>query len=349
MGHFILRFILWFSGTNSKIYQQCDSEVKGNRITYSLFVMAVGFFAFLTGSYFIRTMFAIFNENTGRVEVSLFGWIVSFIIGMAYAVVIIGIDRIITMSHSRWMAAVRLPLAIFIGAMIAFPLEMQFFNGRIEKQLIEESTEENQIVQERAFTEYTRIQNNLDMVLNEIAETKKQLSKWSTEAYNQKQGKGGYEEGEGPGYRGANSNLEMHRHLLEKAEDQKKQLMEQLEPLKKEANSLYTKTKINQSWDFPSRYEALANIKNDSTSLRVFGTFILIALILLDSTPALMRLFKEDDCYDLMVRLNHRLRKQMTTIISNETLDEIVKKGANAINDTSVHPKNVIKKIIKSL
>ena len=90
-----MKLLLWFSNTDPIIYQMSRISAKWNRIGLSLFVLTTGIFAFITSSFFIRTMFTSYNEVTKTIETSSLGWIVSVIIAFFWMLFIINLDRMI--------------------------------------------------------------------------------------------------------------------------------------------------------------------------------------------------------------------------------------------------------------
>ena len=134
---------LWLSNTDPQIYQIARTSIKWHRVGLSLFVLITGVFAFISSSYFVRTLFATYNETSKMVEVSTSGWIISMIVGFIWMIFIINLDRMIIASTSKRMAVLRIPLAIAIGFVVAIPFEVQLFSGKINKALTQSSRVEN--------------------------------------------------------------------------------------------------------------------------------------------------------------------------------------------------------------
>ena len=73
---------LWFSNTDRNLFANSSTTSQWNRIGLSIFVLLTGIFAFISGSFFVRTLFSTYDEVTKTTQVSALGWIVSFFVGV---------------------------------------------------------------------------------------------------------------------------------------------------------------------------------------------------------------------------------------------------------------------------
>ena len=106
--------------------------------------------------------------------------------------------------------------------------------------------------------------------------------------------------GEGPAYREAKANFELHESFLDQAQNELIIIEAKIPELKENAYASYKKNRIEQTFDFASLYEAFSKLKQcpENKSLKNLALFITLLFILIEITPALMKLFSEKDSYD---------------------------------------------------
>lgn len=348
---------LWFSNTDRNLFANSSTTSQWNRIGLSIFVLLTGIFAFISGSFFVRTLFSTYDEVTKTTQVSALGWIVSFFVGVLWMIFIINLDRMIISSRNKYMALLRLPLAIAIGLIIAIPFEVQLFKDRITKGLIVASKSENsqyiqrfQKVVESNEEEVKRLQQIID-------EEKKQMTYWRSameaETIGRVQhGRTGVR-GEGPAYREAKANFELHESFLDQAQNELIIIEAKIPELKENAYASYKKNRIEQTFDFASLYEAFSKLKQcpENKSLKNLALFITLLFILIEITPALMKLFSEKDSYDQLLTARSYMDEQAINALTNFYMAEILDKKHQILekSNSELQPKNSINKIGNTL
>lgn len=348
-----MNFFLWFSNTDPIIYQTSLTSAKWNRIGLSLFVLTTGIFAFITSSFFVRTMFASYNEASKTIETSSMGWIVSVIIGFIWMLFIVNLDRMIIGSKSKWMSLLRIPLAIAIGLIVAIPFEIQIFSGKINKALIETSRSENQPHENRYINAVTDVENETKQLKATIVSEKAEMSKWKDvmEAETVGRVKAGTtgKAGEGPAYTQAKENYDLHKSFLEQAQTQLATLQNNANAVKTAAIAEYKQQKIDQSFDFASQYQQFSELKENpkNKSLKYLADAITLLFILIEIIPALMKLMNESDSYDHLSKCQAVLVQQALIVITNKYMEEIEVRKDTILTkqDEKYQPKNSFPKI----
>ena len=324
-----MNFFLWFSNTDPIIYQTARTSAKWNRIGLSLFVLTTGVFAFITSSFFVRTMFASYNEVTKTIETSSLGWIVSVIVGFIWMLFIVNLDRMIIGSKSKWMSLLRIPLAIAIGLIVAIPFEIQIFSGKINKALIETSRSENQPHENRYINAVTDVENETKQLKATINNEKVEMSKWKDvmEAETVGRVKAGVtgKAGKGPAYTEAEENFKLHKSFFDQAQTQLIEVQNSANTIKSAAITEFKQNKIDQSFDFASQYQQFSELKENpkNRSLKDLANAITLLFILIEIIPALMKLMNESDTYDHLLKCQARADLQAIIVLTNVNMEEI--------------------------
>lgn len=324
-----MNLFLWFSNTDPIIFQTARTSAKWNRIGLSLFVLITGVFAFITSSFFVRTMFASYNEVTKTIETSSLGWIVSVFVGFIWMLFIVNLDRMIIGSKSKWMSLLRIPLAIAIGLIVAIPFEIQLFSGKINKSLLEASRMENSQHENRYMNAVSEIENEIKQLKATIQNEKNEMSKWKEimEAETVGRIKAGVtgKAGKGPAYTEAEDNFILHKTFFDQANAQLIEVQKSAGKVKSIAESEFKNNKIEQSYDFASQYHQFSELKENpkNKSLKHLADALTILFVLIEIIPALMKLMNESDTYDHLIKCQAALDQQTLIVITNKYMEEI--------------------------
>ena len=353
----LFQLFLWLSNTDPKLFSNVPTTSQLNRIGLSLFVLLTGIFAFLSGSFFVRTMFASYNDLTKTTEVGVIGWVVSLIVGVIWMIFIINLDRMIISSSNKYMAFLRIPLAIAIGLIIAIPFEVQLFKSRITKELITVNKDENK---EHLF----RFQNAVDANNNEetrlvkdIEKEKKEISYWQSVMEAEivgrvKDGRTG-KAGKGAAYKEAEKNRDLHQKYYNQSVKNLTSIRSKIPRIKENAFSEYKQLKVEQSYDFASLFEAFSNLKEkpENKSLKYLALCITLLFVLIEITPALMKLLSEKDTYDKLLLSQAYLNEQSLNVLTNFYMEEISNKKQLILDKSNFEfqPKNSMTKIVNTL
>jgi hypothetical protein len=258
--------------------------------------------------------------------------------GALWMMFIINLDKTIVSTSNKWKTSVRIPLAILIGFAISAPLEIQLFSGKITKSLIESSRSENQMYENRYLTSVSDIDNDIKTYKATIAKEKTELSKWrdimEAETVGRvRAGRTGLA-GQGPAYKEALENYELHKSYLKEAMTSLAAVQAASTNQKGNALFEYKQQKIDQSFDFASQYNQLFQMLKDpqNRSLKTLSYGIIILFIIIELAPAIMKLSSENDTYDYLLKARTVQEAQAISVLANHNNIEVQSKGAAIIS-----------------
>src|SRR5262249_1244263 len=117
----IVRMLYWLSKTDGRLISICTHWARTTQAALGFFVLFTTALAFGAAFYTIRTL---------GVPAAWPVWI-----GGAWALFVLFLDREIVGGLGKTTAIVRPLLALVIGTIIAVPIELWIFQGRIDQQL----------------------------------------------------------------------------------------------------------------------------------------------------------------------------------------------------------------------
>ena len=316
--------LLVFSKTDKKILSYCTKSASLHQQGLGLLVFLTAIFAFISSFYALTTVFGEYNLITKSYE--LYGLSLSkvIVISLAYSIFIGAIDREIVSSRNKLSSILRIPMAIIISLIIAIPMELKILEKRIDKQLFSDNIKENQ------YLEYKR-----DAILGDIEKSinKKELIKdyyrtnledWKRRKYNELIGTKGKGQtgikGKGIAYNEIDENIKNTEKEINKIEIEIIQLKKEYNIKKNELNRSISQKKITQSYDLWSRYTTMKQIiREDETGAAKQMTIGLTFLfILLELTPALVKMMSGKSEYDTIIELIAAVNKQKADLFRSK-------------------------------
>ncbi len=324
------RILYFLSKTDVKVLHHCPASAKNIQASMGFFVLLTGLMAFISGSYAFSNMFVFEKELTGKPEMMTAGWLYAMALGLVYATFIMAIDREIVSSSTKWIAVLRIPLAIIISMIVAIPVEMQLFEGRINKHLKDKYKKEKE-----AFFTITRNNNNVYAEQKSIDSLEKDKRRairdrdYFAKLMLEEQG-GKTEIGitgkAGPGrvYKEAELNEKKQETQIQLYEEELAKKREILDIATKKADSVYKYEKDGGAFDLLSKYIALHEVEQVDTtgSARKMGWGITILFCLFEIIPALMKVFLPRTEYDVLLDKRRLLNiKSTISIFEQAKLD----------------------------
>jgi hypothetical protein len=323
----VSRILLYLSKTDRRLIGLCSDSAYKTQVGYGVFVLIVGIFAFISSSYALRTTLG----NSYAV----------FAVAAVYAALIMFIDREIVSAASkgRGMIAARLALAVFIGLVVSVPIELKLFEKQIvqelkriqnvdnssyleKKQQAEAQYRERIVAKERQVQELETEAGELqDRISNEILQPDRQIPGVA---------RGTLRPGPGPVYRRLIEQAgEKGEQLRQAREDYNKLKADEQTELKRIEDE-YGKQAIPPADDLLSSYVALGSVKQDPKRgwdawFMAWGVRLL--LILLELTPALIKILQEENDYDAMLRANRRRSITRIYAIANDHMEQLAQNG----------------------
>lgn len=346
----ITDFLFFMSKTDKDIIKNCSHATRSTRAALGLFVLITAIFAFISGTYFISTFFRQINETSGDSFLSFGGWIISLLIGIIWMLFVGNIDREIVSSTSIYAALIRFPLAIILGIVLAYPLELKLMDSRITKHLISLSDSDNSYSKEKKDEQLNALSLQEASLLKTIHNKKEEVAKWSDKMYNEL---GGFKlqghtgiKGNGPLYKDAKRNMELHQTNVKTAEKELEAFRVAYPAKLESINNEYKNNHRSQSFDFLSRMEALSDLKQKSKAVNMTAWGILLILIILELTPALLKLvatLEKKSEYDLLMDGRLGINNTSISVYANNAINEIEKDVSKANNDYVVNLKNLVR------
>lgn len=323
----VAKLLLYLSKTDHHLILLCSDTAYKTQIGNGVFVLIVGIFAFTSSSYALCTV--------------LGGNFIVFVIAAVYGTLIMFIDREIvsTTNKGRGMIATRLGMAVFIGLVVSVPIELKLFEKQITRELkrIQNTDNSSYLVQkQQAEAQY----------LDRLVSREKQIHEFETEA-GQLQNRitneilqpdqqitgvaaGTLRPGVGPVYRRLQEQAVEKTAQLTQAREEYNKLKADEQTELKRIEEEYNKQAIPPADDLLSRYVALGAVKQDPQRgwdawSMAWGVRLL--LIMLELTPALIKILQEGNEYDAMLRANRRRSVTRVYAIANDHMEQLAQNG----------------------
>jgi hypothetical protein len=309
------------SKTDCQLIQLCSDTAYKTQVGYGIFVLIVGLFAFLSSSYALSTTLDVNGV---------------YLIAAVYATLIMLIDREIVSvaTKSRAMVATRLVLAVFIGLVVSVPIELRLFKTQISQQLqIMDNSDNAVYIEERKQAE-AQYRGRILEAEKRVKDLETELSQLQYRRTNEVLDAGGQFSGvvvgTGRPGRGPVFN-ELGEHIQEKTNQEAFQTLkagEQQELDRSEAE--YRRKATPPADDLLARYTALGAVKQHSTRgwdawFMAWGVRLL--LIMLELTPALIKILQEENEYDALVRATRRRSITRIYAIANDQMEQLTQNG----------------------
>ena len=319
-GGIINEFLWTFAGVNKALLRQCPNE-------YSKYagmggtILGTAIMAAISGAYAIYFVF----EDI----------LIASIFGVFWGTLILNLDRFIvstmysdgkhTVSWQELKSGLpRIIMAIFLGIVIATPLEMKLFEERINIQIDEI---ENERLRNYKFKDDTKL-NELKLNKSEIEARKDQLDKRVRALQDSLMLEiGGYslsgKAGEGPEARKKNQILNDTEESLDETKYELSELNIQIERLEnyREQDRKSYETKAAEN-GFCQRYEAFAQIDDSNPELTMVIWFIRLLFIIIEVSPVFFRMMIATGSYDELLRANATYISKMAQRDSREITEE---------------------------
>jgi hypothetical protein len=328
-SNFLNEFLWSCAGANKEILRKYPSEwakyagVGGTILFTAIMAMISGGYAFLF----------VFNN-----------YITAGIFSVFWALLIFNLDRYIVNSMGTdgtdkltWKklgkAAPRIIMAIFIGLVIATPLEMKIFEDRINSQLVKdniERTNETRLIAQEGNRSLVERRNLLEREYKDITD---RLAAAARDLKEEEEGSSlSGKMGKGPIYE-AKKKL---KEDIEKEQNDWKDAHElELKDIREQITANMKKTgddikKGNEEEGFCVRYEALSNLTSikfkphlEIPKLFWVSFFITFLFVSIECAPTLMRMMVADGSYEKILEAEkHRIRVMSDKRISD--LNDII-------------------------
>lgn len=330
----IKRLLLFCSGATVEILARKECIIEQNKYAgIGATILLTSVFACLSAAYALYTIFR-------SLSISLF-------LSLLWALFIFTLDRYIVSSSrklpSNGMKSLfselihvlpRIILAIFIGTIIAVPLELRLFEPELQAQMSKNQMNASIFIERELDAAYPRIhelrqeRENLEAAVSDKAKQCEQLRVESNSEAEGDAGAGRF--GRGPIYKekrqqynDCNASLKkMEQSTQAKLDENNHELSLWQQDRDNRARLLKDRVEAN---GFLARLEALSYLAQQSSVVAIARILIIILFILLETAPILVSFFSQpgpyDYIYEAMDRETYRSQKEKQDVKKNMTVE----------------------------
>jgi hypothetical protein len=294
--------LFWLSKTNPPLASVCSRWAITTQAAFGVFVFFTATLAFGAAYYTLSTL----NAPSPLVP-----WI-----ALVWSVFILFLDREIAGSLDKTTALVRPFLALFIGTLTAIPCELFVFEARVDQELQRQYRQDNKQQLDDVHANQSQIEKRRDDLDATLTELRKQEADWGRILDSEAVGRVGAGRtgipGAGPVFQNAKAQqLGVRQRIQEVRQDLAQ--MERSLPLEREhLEQQFHREEVAATRDFVTRYEALNTVTHSSGPLYRLSWLITLALVLVEMTPALLKLLTPHSDYNHLVRAE--IRENITRI-----------------------------------
>ena len=325
----VARILLYLSKTDRRLIGLCSDSAYKTQVGYGVFVLIVGIFAFTSASYALRT--------------TLSDSYAVYAVAAVYASLIMFIDREIVSANSKGkkMIAVRLALAVFIGLVVSVPIELKLFEEQIRQQQKRGENDDNAPYLERkqrAEALYReRIvakEKQIEALVKEVGDLETRITNEVLQPNAQISGveRGTLRPGKGPVYFQLKEQTEKKNKQLEQVRKDYEQLKTDEQNELKRLEEEFGKVAVPPADDLLSRYVALGAVKQDpqkGSDAWFMAWGVRLLLIMLELTPALIKILQEENEYDAVLQANRRRSITRIYAIANDHMEQLAQNGGS--------------------
>ena len=336
------RIFIWCTAADIEAIKQCPSDWnKFSVIGATIFMTAV--IAGVSGGYFISYYLEIAYD--------MHGWTIPICFGIIWAFLIFTLDRTIIVTMKKTgvfkeefkQGFIRLILAVFIGLVIATPLELKMFESEIDAKIGDLNRERNDFIVEQ--NELSRARNAsqekeiLEQKLTPLREELDRLEKIKSDYDKANQDRIGEAEGtsgtgkvgKGLVYKEKDDRYLEKKKNWEEVEGKYNLLQQNINDLLMSENSKSNISAVN-----------VDDIKQvDGVEIRVKALyqlsglhwFVTLLFILIECLPVISKLMSKRGCYDEVIdRIEYENMIAQKEIISNKNseINELLRRGEEA-------------------
>ncbi len=280
----------------------CSRWAIATQAAFGIFVAFTAILAYGAAYYTLSTL----NAPSSLVPWFALGW----------SVFILFLDREIAGSLDKTTAIVRPFLALFIGALVAIPIQLWVFQGRVDQELQRQYREDNKQQLDELHAKLSLIEKRRDDLQSTLDDLRKQESDWGkildSEAVGRTgQGRTGVP-GTGPAFRNAQAQQASVRLYIQEVRQDLEQMERSLPEQRQRLEGQFRREEVGRSMDFVARYEAMDKVVHSSDPLYRLSWLITLALILVEMTPALLKILTPHVDYHHLVQAE--IRENVTRI-----------------------------------
>ncbi|MBK8887103.1 MAG: DUF4407 domain-containing protein [Saprospiraceae bacterium] len=346
-------FFIFCSGAVNSVLKRCPTDyIKYQGIGAT--ILFTGIFSALSAGYALYTVFE--------------SYVVSTIFAIIWGMMIFNLDRYIVSGMRKKsnflkelaMAAPRIILAVFIGIVIATPLELKLFESEINAEIgmMQQETyrQQDDLLKKRYEADTKVINDEITLLRNKLSKFDQERTARLSEALAEADGTGGSKiRAMGAIYKAkakASDKAEPDYQLAYAEINPKlEQALAKLEVIESKRNAEMETLSRASLTGFASRLKALHRLSSADDAIRIAGIFISILFLIIECAPILVKLISERTPYDQRIDTleteYHLANLKQTTIaklatdsqltFENKTAGFRVTEMINAENEVFAH------------
>ncbi len=288
--------LLWASKTDPRLIAVCSRWAMATQVAFGVFVLFTATLAF--GA-------AYCTLSTVHTPGSLIPWI-----ALAWSIFILFLDREIAGSLDKTTAIVRPLLALFIGTLVAIPIELWVFQERVDKELQRTYLQDNKQQIDGLDAEESKLDSRRDGLQSTLADLQKQEADWGKVLDSEAVGRVGQGRtgiaGAGPAFQNAQAQQIAVRQRIQEVRHDLEQMDQSLPAELQQLEGRFQREEVSKITDFVTRYEAMDKVIHTSDPLYRLSWLITLALILVEMTPAVLKILMPHVDYHHLVQAEIR-------------------------------------------
>lgn len=349
----ISSFFIFCSGAVNSVLKRCPTDYNKYQ-GIGATILFTGIFSALSAGYALYTVFE--------------SYVTSVIFAIIWGMMIFNLDRYIVSGMRKKssflkefaMAAPRIVLAVFIGIVIATPLELKLFESEINAEIgmMQQETykQQDDLLKKRYEADLKVVNDEITLLRSKLGKADEERTKRMSEALAEADGTGGSKiRAMGAIYKAkakASDKAEQDYQLLFADVNPKLDIqLQKLEDIEKEKSAALATLQRSSLTGFASRLKALHRLSASEDAIRIAGFFITILFLIIECAPILVKLISERTPYDQKLETlenEYHLANLKTTTITklatesqlsfeNKTAGFRVSEMINAENEVFAH------------
>jgi len=288
--------LLWASKTDPRLLSVCSRWATATQTAFGVFVFFTAALA-LGGSYY-----AVSTINTPASQ--------AFWIALGWSIFVFFLDREIVGGLDKTSALVRPLLALFLGTIVAVPIELRVFEQRIDQDLQRQYRLDNKEQFDKLGEAQAELERRRSELQAQLTELRRQEADWAKVMDDElvgrpKPGRTGVG-GAGPVFENAKSQQGAVRQRVQEASRDLEQFERSVPEERARLDSQFQREEIGKITDFVTRYEAMDRVVHSSDALYRLSWVVTMTLILIEMTPALLKLLTPHVDYHHLVKAEIR-------------------------------------------
>jgi hypothetical protein len=296
----VASFFIFCSGAVNSVLKRCPTDYNKYQ-GIGATILFTGIFSALSAGYALYTVFE--------------SYVASTIFALLWGMMIFNLDRYIVSGMRKKsnflkelaMAAPRVVLAIFIGIVIATPLELKLFESEINAEIgmMQQETykQQDDLLKKRYEADIKLVNDEITLLRNKLNTADQERTARLSEALAEADGTGGSKiRAMGAIYKAkakASDKAEQDYQLVNTEIGPKlNEQLAKLETIEKQRQAELESLNRAALTGFASRLKALHRLSISEEAIRIAGFFITLLFLIIECSPILVKLISERSPYD---------------------------------------------------